>query len=176
MGPIGAPLGPLGPHGPPLLCRRARSAVYACLKYTRCWMSSNLAPWTLCRLFFFVMNFAKELKPCVQQQQTATEQEYNALRASPAAQRGPTWGPQGPHEPPRGIFGPFGAPRAPPGAPGDSGEAPGAPRRLREHFWKNPDFGLPAASRHGAKYLTAKSPLRALRPPGTHPGTSALKS
>ena len=51
---------------------------------------------------------------------------------------------------PPGPFWAFGAPRAPPEAPGDSGEAPGAPRRLREHFWDTPDFGLPASSRRPA--------------------------
>ena len=53
------------------------------------------------------------------------------------------WGPKGPM-PPRGHFWALWGPKGPSGGTGDSGEAPGAPRRLREHFWKNPDFGLPA--------------------------------
>ena len=86
------------------------------------------------------------------------------MRFAQVPQRsGGPWGPQGPHEAPRGIFGPFGAPRAPPGAPGDSGGAPGAPQRLPGHFWKNPDFGLPAAPglRGGSGLAAAPSGLAA---------------
>ena len=35
MGPMGAAWGHLAPHGPPLRCRNARSAVYPCMPYTR---------------------------------------------------------------------------------------------------------------------------------------------
>ena len=55
------------------------------------------------------------------------------------------WGPKGPM-PPRGHFWALWGPKGPSGGTGGlRGEAPGAPRRLPGHFWKNPDFGLPAA-------------------------------
>ena len=56
----------------------------------------------------------------------------------------------GPQGAPWGPMGPQGGTGRPQEAKGDSGEAPGAPRRLPGHFWKNPDFGLPATSRRPA--------------------------
>ena len=90
---------------------------------------------------------------------TLHRQEYNALRASPAAQRGPMGAPRGPM-PPRGHFWALWGPKGPSGGTGGLRGSPRSPPEAPGAFLEKPGFwppgGLPARGKISHRKVSSK--------------------